>query len=406
MTALTGAILATGIALTALLYAFGGRRLPGLQLPLPPTLIAGGIAYLLVSPIINATAGPAWAKRPSILPLPWFVILGVTTALLAGMTFLVVAETFIPSGSTPGPLYLARGVRNGLGRTKRYSQIGRILVRRGLLPYLYRGWARQAGIKAPGDQGDRRGDEQAQACSRARDRAGRHGRCQAGDEGGQGHGSDQRTENHQGPVTQYPGQRDEVDAHAGAYPHRYPPGQPADRQHGRAGPSSANSRPTTISYRRRTARSLIGVLCAGLRTASTMPAITTRIPSPMPVWSSSMRSPGTAGAMAHPNQAAAKYPSIAAAMPRARPDGATWRLTPARAGTPAPTLPLPDGDDLRRSRQAATITQPGQHPASSSAPRQAASPKFLRNRPHRAGCPGHHRRLARLQRAAGPGLYP
>jgi len=52
------------------------------------------------------------------------------------MTFLVVAETFIPSDSTPGPLYLARGVRNGLGRTKRYSQIGRILVRRGLLPYL------------------------------------------------------------------------------------------------------------------------------------------------------------------------------------------------------------------------------------------------------------------------------
>ncbi len=52
---------------------------------------------------------PAWAKRPSILPVLWFVILGVTIALLAGMTFLVVAETFIPSGSTPGPLYLARG---------------------------------------------------------------------------------------------------------------------------------------------------------------------------------------------------------------------------------------------------------------------------------------------------------
>ena len=50
------------------------------------------------------------------------------------MTFLVVAETFIPSGSTRGPLYLARGARNGLGRTERYSQIGRILVRRGLLP--------------------------------------------------------------------------------------------------------------------------------------------------------------------------------------------------------------------------------------------------------------------------------
>jgi hypothetical protein len=58
----------------------------------------------------------------------------VTIALLAGMTFLVVAETFIPSGSTPGSLYHVRGARNGLGRTERYSQIGRILVRRGLLP--------------------------------------------------------------------------------------------------------------------------------------------------------------------------------------------------------------------------------------------------------------------------------
>jgi len=36
----------------------------------------------------------------------------------------------------PGSLYLVRGARNGLGRTERYSQMGRILVRRGLLPYL------------------------------------------------------------------------------------------------------------------------------------------------------------------------------------------------------------------------------------------------------------------------------
>ena len=92
------------------------------------------IAYLLVSP--NAIAGSAGTKRPSILPLLWFVILGVAIALLVGMAFLVVAETFVPSGSLPGPVYLARGLRSRLGRSRRYSQIGRILVRRGLLPYL------------------------------------------------------------------------------------------------------------------------------------------------------------------------------------------------------------------------------------------------------------------------------
>ena len=55
MTALTDAILVIGIAL---LSAFGGRRLLSRQLPLPRTLIAGVIAYLLVSPIINAIARP------------------------------------------------------------------------------------------------------------------------------------------------------------------------------------------------------------------------------------------------------------------------------------------------------------------------------------------------------------
>ncbi len=45
-TALAGAILVTGIALTALLFAFGVRPLPGLQPLLPRTLTAGVIAYL------------------------------------------------------------------------------------------------------------------------------------------------------------------------------------------------------------------------------------------------------------------------------------------------------------------------------------------------------------------------
>jgi hypothetical protein len=58
MTALPEAILVTAIALTALLFAFGVRRLLGLQLPPPRTLIAGVITYLLVSPIINAIARP------------------------------------------------------------------------------------------------------------------------------------------------------------------------------------------------------------------------------------------------------------------------------------------------------------------------------------------------------------
>ena len=62
MTALSGPILVIGVVLTALLFAFGVRRLLGLRLPLPRTLLAGVIAYLLVSPIINAIAGSAGTR--------------------------------------------------------------------------------------------------------------------------------------------------------------------------------------------------------------------------------------------------------------------------------------------------------------------------------------------------------
>jgi hypothetical protein len=41
MTALTGPILMIGVVLTALLFAFGVRRLLGLRLPLPRALLAG-----------------------------------------------------------------------------------------------------------------------------------------------------------------------------------------------------------------------------------------------------------------------------------------------------------------------------------------------------------------------------
>jgi ubiquinone biosynthesis protein len=136
MSALTVPFLVTGTALTVLLFVFGVRRLVGLRLGLLRTVIAGVIAFLVASPIITALAGNSVKKHSGILPGLWFVILGVAIALLVGMTILVVAETFVPSGSLPGPLFVARGLRKRLGRSRRYSQIGRIVVRRGLLSYL------------------------------------------------------------------------------------------------------------------------------------------------------------------------------------------------------------------------------------------------------------------------------
>jgi len=136
MTVLNHPLAAIATALTVLLFAFGVRRLLGLPLSALRTLLAGLIAFFCASPIILALGGSSVSRTRTTLPGLLFVLLGVLIALLVGMVFLVVSEALVPSGSLPGPLYVLRSLRRQLGRTRRYSQISRILVRRGLLPYL------------------------------------------------------------------------------------------------------------------------------------------------------------------------------------------------------------------------------------------------------------------------------
>ena len=136
MTVLNYPLAASATALTVLLFAFGVRRLLGLPLSALRTLLAGLIAFFCASPIILALGGSSVSRTRTTLPGLLFVLLGVIIALLVGMVFLVVSEALVPSGSLPGPLYVLRSLRRQLGRTRRYSQISRILVRRGLLPYL------------------------------------------------------------------------------------------------------------------------------------------------------------------------------------------------------------------------------------------------------------------------------
>src|SRR5450631_1058096 len=136
MTVLVLPLIFVFTALTVLVFAFGARRLLGLRFSFLRTLIAGVLAFLIASPIITAISGSVVAKRTSVLPELWFVILGVTIALVVGMVFLVVAEALVPSGSVPGLVYVLRGMRRRMGRARRYWQISGILVRRGLMPYV------------------------------------------------------------------------------------------------------------------------------------------------------------------------------------------------------------------------------------------------------------------------------
>jgi len=138
MTGLTVVFVVLAVVLTVPVYAFAVRRLLGLRLSPLRAWIGGLIALACASPIITAI-GSSIAKHDghwSFLPAAWFVILGVAIALLIGMLVLVILEALVPSGTTPGPVYLIRAGRKRARRVRRYSQIGRILVRRGMLPYL------------------------------------------------------------------------------------------------------------------------------------------------------------------------------------------------------------------------------------------------------------------------------
>jgi ubiquinone biosynthesis protein len=123
--------------LTVLVMAAGLRRLMGMALSPLRTLIAALIALFAAGPIITAMAGAELtAKHPGVLPGLWFILLGVVIAMLVGMLFLVISEALVPSGSLPGPLYVLGGTRRMARRGRRYVQVGRILARRGLIPYL------------------------------------------------------------------------------------------------------------------------------------------------------------------------------------------------------------------------------------------------------------------------------
>jgi ubiquinone biosynthesis protein len=139
MTLLAIPVVGVFTALTVLVFAVGARRLLGLRFSLVRTLVAGLIAFLLAQPIVKAIGGTAVTGKPNhayVLPGLWFLLLGAVIALVVGMVFLVVAEALVPSGSLPGPLYVVRGSRKRIHRIRRYSQIGRIMLRHGLAPYL------------------------------------------------------------------------------------------------------------------------------------------------------------------------------------------------------------------------------------------------------------------------------
>ncbi|MGC4938994.1 ABC1 kinase family protein [Kribbella sp. DT2] len=111
------------------------QRLLGVRFGLGRMAIGAFLTLVVFSPLMNALVGP----------MPWtgstgaavaYLALTALCSMLAGLIFLVLSEALVPTGSLPRVRDLRRDLGGRIARTRRYLQILRIAVRRGLGPYL------------------------------------------------------------------------------------------------------------------------------------------------------------------------------------------------------------------------------------------------------------------------------
>jgi ubiquinone biosynthesis protein len=127
-------------------FAVLARRLLGLGFDVVRLLLAGLVGFAVAGPIFQPCPGRSRPEARRSLRCG-SSILAAAAAPLVAMTFQVVAEALVPSGSLPNPLEPRRQLRGRIARARRYWQISRIAIHHGLLPYL-RG-RRQIELDAP-----------------------------------------------------------------------------------------------------------------------------------------------------------------------------------------------------------------------------------------------------------------
>ena len=114
------------VAITVILviggFALAARRVLGAPVGLVRTVLAGGLAVVVASAVNQSGA----MSRPAYVPLQ------IGIGLVVALTFLVITETLVPTGSLSSPLEWPRLLRRRMGRARRYSQISRIAFRHGL----------------------------------------------------------------------------------------------------------------------------------------------------------------------------------------------------------------------------------------------------------------------------------
>ncbi|ADB34547.1 ABC-1 domain protein [Kribbella flavida DSM 17836] len=136
------------LALFMVIFVPVSQRLLGVRFGLGRLALGSLLTLSLVGPLMNALAGPPpWTGSTGAAIA--FVALTAICSMLAGLIFLVLSEALVPTGSLPRARDLRRDLGGRIARTRRYLQILRIAVRRGLGPYL-RGRRRPGGENAAG----------------------------------------------------------------------------------------------------------------------------------------------------------------------------------------------------------------------------------------------------------------
>lgn len=123
------------MVVTVALFAVIIRRLLGVRVGAIRALLAGVLALVLATPILQ-TLAPAGPENLSTGAALLLLFAAVAIASLLSMVVLVVLEVLLPTGSLPGPVELWRGVVGRLARARRYAAIVRIVMRHGLGRFL------------------------------------------------------------------------------------------------------------------------------------------------------------------------------------------------------------------------------------------------------------------------------
>ncbi|NOV98528.1 AarF/UbiB family protein [Isoptericola halotolerans] len=145
-----GAQLYAWSALIALLlFALFVRRVIGVRLGLPRTLLAAAVGTTL-GPALVTSMLPVPPGSADTLDLLLYTALLSVVALVVAMFALATIEMLVPNGSLPGPVSTARGLRGRLRRSRRYLRILRVLAQHGLARFLRGG--RHRGVATPEDR--------------------------------------------------------------------------------------------------------------------------------------------------------------------------------------------------------------------------------------------------------------